>query len=144
MVKKKPVCHFLILDTAKNFRVPVSLCHFDSTLVLFLFPIFPPPTTFSSYQSATEVEKFFMKRICELFLAKYVFTNFHKIERCFLPFSAACCRKQTDRQNPTQFCMIFYVSVILSSSHIIWSMTLCEINWGLYHKKKCLFVIVSF
>lgn len=121
MVEKKNLCAtFLILDTAKNFRVPVNLCHFDSTLVLFLFPIFPSPTTFSSYQSATEVEKFFMKRICELFLAKYVCLQiFIKLKGASLPFSAACCRKQTNRRNPTLFCMIFYVSVILSSSHII-------------------------
>lgn len=101
--KKKPVCHFLILDTAKNFRVPVNLCHFDSTLVLFLFPIFPPPTTFSSYQSATEVEKSIMERICELFLAKYmclqIFIKLKGASYHFLPPVVE--NKQTDEILPS-------------------------------------------
>lgn len=138
------MCHCSILDTAKNFRVPVNLCHFDSSIVLF--HIFLPPSTFS-HQSASEVEKYFMeKKTRELFLEKKntcVYKEiFKEIERCFLPFSAAWRRKK--KTNPTQFLhdllrISHYIIIII----IIWNKTLWKENWEFYHN-QCLFVIISF
>lgn len=81
MVEKKKTC-VPLFDSgySKEFScsskfVPLRL----NSSIVFLFPIFPPPTTFSSYQSATEVEKSIMERICETLFSKiHVFTNFHK------------------------------------------------------------------
>lgn len=94
-LKKKPVCHFLILDTAKNFRVPVNLCHFDSTLVLFFcFLFFLLQPLFLHIKVLPRWKNPLWKEFVKLFLAKYMCLQiFIKIERCFLPFSAACCRK---------------------------------------------------
>lgn len=64
--------------------------------------------------------------------------KFKEIERCFLPFSAAWCRK--NKSYPV--CMIFYVSVIISSSLSSFEIRLWKVNW-IYHN-QCLFIIVSF
>lgn len=103
MVKKKTCVPLFDSGYSKEFSCSVNLCHFDSTLVLFLFPIFPPPTTFSSYQSATEVEKSIMERICELFLAKYmclqIFIKLKGASYHFLPPVVE--NKQTDEILPS-------------------------------------------
>lgn len=77
----------------------------------------------------------------EIYVYKNEFKK-KKIERCFLPFSAAWCRKFLP-----QICMIFYVSFIyFIVTFIIWSKRTYMYYRKLIHSRcnRCSFIFVSF